>query len=378
MNTSVAAAQTASRLALLICECVDTGVARRVLLVRLSGLPRVLARPHHLRLIQDALAPLASASRAQTFHLPSGDIAIVWRGAEEAALARTKRALDCLFEDASVAEPARLLAVMHLPDDAVALRAEIGAGGDAPVPISPFAGRPFDPSGLVRLEQALAQADIARFVRRERIRTIEPGALDSGDSETGGFRLAWERRFLAAEDVAAALTPGVALRTDPWLFARLTRTFDRRMLALLSAPAELHGAGPFSLDLNVASLLGPEFTRFDAALPRLLRGQVTIDLVAPDILADLAAFGFARDFARERGYRLGLRGVGAELAPVLPAGRLGFDFVHLRWAEAWAGLAPDLASMSPAAIVLAGADTAEAVAWGRAQGVTLFQGAAVA
>lgn len=357
----------AAPLAAFVAECVGTGVARRVLLVRLSSLPRALARPHHMRLVRDALEPLASANRAQMFHLPSGDIAVAWRGAEDAALARARTVIERLFEDAAVANdlaPALglLLAVLRLPDDAEALLAST----ETPVQAAPARLRevPLDPPLLARLEQALAQAYIAPFVRRESIHA----------AEDGGFPLAWERRFLSVEAVAAALMPGVELRADPWLFARLTRTFDRRMLSLLAAPAELRHAGPFSLDLNVASLLGPEFMRFDAALPPRLRGQVVLDLVAPDILADLAAFGFARDFAHQRGYRLALRGVGAELARVLPAGALGFDLVYV----GWVGVASDPGDPSPARIVLTGANTPEALAWGQSYGVTLFEGAAVA
>ncbi len=361
LGRDMVAVRSTARLAAFVAECVDTGVVRRLLLVRLSRLPRALARPHHMRLVRDALEPLASANRAQLFHLPRGDIAIAWRGMEDAALARSREAIDRRFEGGAVASPL-ILTVLRLPDDAAALLADLDVTDGAPA-LTPAGEWPLDPHGLARLEQALAQADIAPLARRERIY-----ALDGP-----GFRLAWERRFLSVEDMVAALMPGVEPRADPWLFARLTRTFDRRMLSLLSAPGELRHAGPFSLDLNVASLLSPEFMRFDAGLPHHLRGHVVLDLVAPDILADLAAFGFARDFARQRGYRLGLRGVGAELAPALPAGGLGFDLAYADWAET----PPDPAAMAPAILVLT-ADTHEALAWGRSSGVTLFRGAMAA
>lgn len=369
LGRDTVALQTAARLATYVADCVTTGVARRVLLVRLSRLPRILSRPHHLRLIREALEPLASASRAQVFHLPGGDIAIAWRGAEDSALARSRDLVSRLFEDAAVEDPGVLLAVLRLPEDSASVLAALEPKGNGlPALVDTEGERPLDPQGLVRLEQALVQADIARFVRREPVRAATDGVV----------RIAWERRFMSAEDVAAELMPGANLRADPWLFARLTRTFDHRMLALLAAPAELHGVGPFSLDLNVASLLGPEFMRFDAAVPPRLRGKVVLDLLAPDVLADLAAFSFARDFAVERGYRLGLRGICAELAPALPAGALGFDFVTVRWAADWERVAPDFASLAPARLVLAGADTTAAMAWGRAQGITLFEGTALA
>ena len=64
------------------------------------------------------------------------------------------------------------------------------------------------------------------------------------------------------------------MRADPWLFRRLTRTFDRRMLALLASPEELRLAGPLGIDLNVASVLSPAFLRFDGGVA----GGVALDM----------------------------------------------------------------------------------------------------
>ena len=90
-------------------------------------------------------------------------------------------------------------------------------------------------------------------------------------------------------------------------------------------------AGPFSLDLNVAS-------HPVAAVPALRGGAAVAaarpggaDLLPADIVADPAAFLFARDFARARGYRLLLRGMTAELLGAFPLRRIGLDLLELRW-----------------------------------------------
>ena len=168
------------------------------------------------------------------------------------------------------------------------------------------------------------------------------------------------------------MLPDRAPRADLWLFRRLTRTLDRRMLSLLSAVEEVRGVPAFSIDLNVASLLGPEFLRFDANLPTALRGQVVVNLRAEDILTDLASFCFARDFTATRGYRLLLHDIGLTQLALLPPERLGFDLVQLRFTpELTAEVLP--AAVDPAMIVLGNADTT-AMAWGRAQGISLYQG----
>jgi hypothetical protein len=368
----------AESLCVLVRECASSGIARRVLLLRLSHVPEELARPHHLRLARAALDPLSHADRARVFRLPNGDVAVVWRGEAAAALRASLEAVLLLFSDEQerVPDPAALVLSFRLPEEAGALLEAVqeallrpGDDGGAGAAAGTGPTDPLDPPALAALEGALAQADVARFVRRRQICERLPD---------GTFRLRWEKRALSVVEIAAALLPERAVRADPWLFRRLTRTLDRRMLALLAAPQELHNAGPFSLNLNVASILSPEFLRFDAVLPAVLRGQVMIDLMPADIMTDPAAFLFARDFAHDRGYRLLLRSVTAELLEVFPLRRIGLDLLSLRFSPELVRLDPDLAPPDAENTVLTRADTAEALAWGQAQGILLYLGRAAA
>lgn len=354
----------AQRLEALVRESREAGIERRVLLLHLSRLPRHLAQPHHLRLARDALAPLTAADRARVFVLPNEDIAVVWRGDAAVALSASLDAVRLLFEDDDLPDPGVLAEVLRLPQAAdevlaavdLALQPELSA-----VLVHRRAGRPLDIATLGALETALAQADVARLVRRR--------AVCARDEE-GGFALRWDLRLLSVAELGEALVPGTDVLAEPWLFRRLTRLLDRRMLALLAAPDELRRAGGFGLKLNVSSILSPEFLRFDAALPGHLRGQVVLGIAPDDMLLDPAAFLFARDFAQARQYRLMLRGVGAGLLEALPLRRCGLDLVELRWSEALAGLAaPD-----PLRTLLSGADTPDALAWAEAQGVGLLCG----
>jgi hypothetical protein len=365
----------AERLRTLVRGCVTAGIARQALLLRLSRLPEDLKRPHHLRLAHAALDPLSFADRARLFRLPNEDVAMVWRGEAAEALRTSLDTVLHLFADAGeqMPKPDALLFALRLPEDAGTLLQAIEEsqppaeepGKAAPAGAVPT--DPLDPPALAALEAALAQADVARFMRRRQIaeRLAE-----------GGFRLVWEKRALSVAEIAATLVPDRAIRADPWLFRRLTRTLDRRMLALLAAPRELRDAGPFGLNLNVASILSPEFLRFDNALPPGLRGQVVIDLLLADVMADPAAFLFARDFARGRGYLLALRGVTADLLDAFPLRRIGLDLLQLRFCPQLARL--DAGRVLPDAdhIVLSRADTGTSLAWGRAHGIMLYQGLA--
>ena len=359
------------RLAALVANCASAGVARQALLLRVDRLPTSLTRPHHLRLAEAALAPMLRLPRAELFHLPGPSLAVVWRGDAETELLDVIDALDHLLTDPTSATPALsdLVALYDLADTGDLLLETFGRemGRPAEAVVAGDPAQPLDPPFLALLEGCLAQADVARFARRQSVWQI------------GGARaaLAWEDRTLCIEELTGELAPGYDLQAEPWLFRRLTRTLDRRMLALLASPGELAAAGPFSVSLNIASLLGPDFLRFDAALPTPLRGRVSVALSPADLVADARPFQFAVAFARARSYRLLLRLDTPELLHALSPTLPEFDHIAVPWA---AGMADEHAASLPEPLtdrcVLTGCDTPDAIAWGRARGIRLFTGAA--
>ena len=355
----------------LVRDCATAGAVRRALLLRLSRLPPQLAKPHHLRLIRAAIEPLALGDRARSFQPHPAALAVIWRGDAEAQVAKVRSVLDHLLADAPVIDKPDLVALFDLPDGGDALLQAVAEEARPAEQFTPAEAlvAPLDVTALAALEAALAQANVASFARRKRI------CRRSGDK----MRLAWERRFLSIDELTLCLAPDRAPKADPWLFRRLTRTLDRRMLALLAAPGELAGAGPFALDLNIATILSPEFLRFDAALPIALRDQVVLNLLPADILADLAAFLFARDFARTRGYRLLLRAVSHAQLPMLPLPRLDLDYLQVHWTPDLSqhAAALRLAAPDPSRVVLARVDEPAALDWGAQLGIGLFQGRAI-
>lgn len=375
LRLSPPAREAARQLEALVHETLSTGIARQALLLRLSTLPRALAQPHHLRLAVEALEPLTMADRARLFVLPNHDAAVIWRGTASAALADSLSRLDTLFAGASPQpstaapevmdfNPGAIARHLGLPEEADLLLAAIAASRQPPPAPRPAApNTPLDPAALATLEAALSRADLSRFARRRPVCALVPGH---------GLKLAWETRQFSLAEIAETLAPDRDLKADPWLFRRLTRVLDRRMMALLAAPHELDGAGPFAAALNIASVLSPAFLRFDAALPPRLRGHVVIALRPEDVLSDPPAFLFARDFAQARGYRILLAGITPTIAGAFPPDATGIDHVELAWQD-------DLATLASLGLpakntVLAGVDTSGALDWARAQGIPYVSG----
>ncbi len=361
----------------LVRDCAAAGVERRVLLLRADLLPPRLARPHHLRLMRDALDPLLSAERARLHDLPKGRLAVSWRGPAPALLQQLSDAMEHLLGAGHIgpAMARNLVRLFELPRDGTELLAAAGLKDDAEaaphrqwaIPAAP-PPVPLDAAALATMERELAAADMTRFARRTPVHRLDGSQV----------QLAWEKRYLSIPELADTLAPGRDIRADAWLFRRLTRVLDSRMLALLAAPFELHRAGPFSLGLNVGSILGPEFLRFDAALPSRLRGRIVLEVQPADVLADPAAFAFARGFAHARGYRLLLRGVTAASLPLLCLPPMALDYVQLRWSPELMRIAPATLQAGTAEWVLGRADDDDALRWGRDQGFSLFGGRALA
>jgi len=315
-------------LADLVQECTRSGVPRSALLLSAHRMPADLMRPHHLRLAHQALAPLASADRGQVFDLPGGSRVVTWRGDADPLLVHVLATLTHLFAgEPAIADITTLAKVYALPHQGQQLLAAVRATtpGPAELPRKTIKTvEKLDPTSLQNLEQALAQVNVTRFARHRRVwRVVQDSRLE----------IAWDKRFLSIPELTDSLLPGYDATADPWLFRRLTRTLDRRLLSLLGAPDELRACGPFSLDLNVSTMLSPEFLRFDAALPSHLRGKLVIDLLAADILADPAGYIFARGFVRARNYRIMIREVSAALFTALDFKALDPDLVELEFAS---------------------------------------------
>ncbi len=346
------------------------GARRRAVVLHTNCLPPALARPHHLRLAREAVSPLAGADRAQMFELSRGQVAIVWRNGGDAELAQARAALGQLLAGqpvGAVPETGELLALYELPEQVGWLldeisEAEAPAGLAAPLP-------PLDAASLATLEARLQQADLSRFSRWRPVLRL--------DGQAG--LPAWEERYFAVPEIAAELCPECDLKAEPWMFCRLTRTLDRRMLAMLAAPRELRGCGAFAINLTVETILSAGFMAFDEALPLALRNEVVLYVASADLLADLDGFTFARRFAQARGYRLALADASLALVHLLDLAAAGLDYVQLACSAELMAAVGQVRACVPGGteVVLRALDTPEQVGWARRSGFMLGRGRAV-
>ena len=175
-------------------------------------------------------------------------------------------------------------------------------------------GRPFVPGDLSKLISILERADLTNILRRQTACII---------GKNGIPRPFFQEAYVSIDDLQKICTPDIDLLSDRWLFHYLTRTLDKRVLTLMGNGG-INPDIPFSLNLNIQTILSPEFVKFDALVPASLRGKTVIEIHKVDVFSDMGAFLFARDFARERGYLLCLDGLTQHTLPFFDKNKFFF------------------------------------------------------
>lgn len=265
------------------------------------------------------------------------------------------------------------------------------AADKPPVPAAPSApeqladaGAPLpDLSRYVAIVNTVGTVDLARFMRHQ------PACLITGDKTVVPV---FEEIYTSIPDLEKALGPGTRLTADRWLFQYMTKALDRRALQMLTprndAPARdqsmaelrnrLLASGNFSVNLNVASVLSPEFQAFDAAVGDMIRGTVVLEFHKIDVFADLGSFLYVRDFARKRGYRICLDGLSHLSLPFMDRGDLGVDLMKIYWTNDMPDDRIHIRKLVEHAgehrVILCRCDNEQAIDYGRSIGITLFQG----
>ncbi|MFC0408667.1 hypothetical protein [Roseomonas elaeocarpi] len=362
-------AGNAAELAALLRDCSADDRPREVAWLRFSALPSGMDRPHHHRLLREAVRPPNSA-QGRSFHLPNGDFAVVAltpRVAGTGIIAATREALAGALEAEVLG---RVFRPMRLPEEGAAVLAaleeSLGLVPDAPMP---SLGR-LDAAGLRAAERALAQADVWPLHARQTICRLP--------AEDARFEPVREDVRPMPEAVREQLLDGC----EPGSLAGpLAEALSSRLLrSLLSRRGWLGEPAPLHLPLPLSALAGESFLRLDRELPRSLRPLLTLGIGAAEVLRDAAGFRFARDFVRSRGYRLVLEVGEPEALRYLPPRALAVDGLRIGFSPALPAAAQSLREglrRDWPEVVLAGCDTAAAIAWGWEAGLRLFQGRAI-
>lgn len=363
---------------------------RRAVHIHLSELASINRREHHMRIAVSTFEGLVKMLQAQVFTLANSDLMVVYKAQAQDEVESAIVKLRFLFsDDPLIIDDAQgrkgtfctwydlekeydilvSLAQKMLQEEQDRRRAEQERNARQTRQTEAPKGSPFTPDLLARVEAGLAQADLANLMRRQAVCAVVGQAPPQP---------VFHELFISIADLRQTLMPSVNMNSSPWLFQQLTETLDRRVLSLLNKHDDRTLEGDISINLNVSTILSPEFMVFDDNVKAGMRGTIVLELQKVDIFADLGAYLFARDFAHDRGYRICIDGLSYSMLPFVDRERLGADLIKLIWdtslTEEKDKKTDALRRIGVTRIILARCDTPSAIEYGHSVGITLFQG----
>lgn len=231
---------------------------------------------------------------------------------------------------------------------------------------------PLQPANLGRLVEQLASMDISSLIRRQPVCAL---------TEDGAARPVFNEVFVSIDSLRRTVMPTVDLTASTVLFTYLTQYLDRRILRTLP---DVEKAVPLStsINVNIETILSPQFLEFDQRLRSVTQKTIVLELQAADLFADFRGFTFARDFVRDRGYRLCLDGVTNLTLPLIEKKMLKLDFFKLVWSpNGWddnevqaSEMTEAIQRVGPTRVIFCRCDEKRAVEFGQSKGARLFQG----
>ncbi len=373
---------------------------RRAVHLRLSRLRPYNRRAHHLRIAATSFDRLVRDYDGALFRLFNDDLVVICNGADVADIDHSVLHLRYLFSEDPFLKndedgDTRFCAWFDLDDDYLDLlnlaqrmvsaqtrHAQRNNERSDKDPASNTEEEkaeetpqsPLDPSNLAALEQAIAQADLSTIIRRQPICAV----VRDRKPEPVYYEI-----YTSIASLRETLMPDIDMQANQWLFQDLTKHLDRRMISYLTRADDATLRQAFSVNLNVSTLLSPEFLDFDEALNSGTRGGIVIELQLFDVYADLGNFLFARDFLHERGYKFCLDGTTHMSLPLINREELGFDLVKLQWSPdlfdqlhgfRGNGLRQAARDVGSERLILNRCDSEQALEVGESLGITLYQG----
>jgi hypothetical protein len=345
-------------------------------------------QPHHLRIVRKTMEPLTRRFDAGIYEVHNKSVVVVTKGAvladieqyvaqvralfsEDPLFIGEDQSQFCSWYDLERDYDALLRRARQLTEDRKAAdSSDDQVPANRPIP----GGAAIRPTHLEQIERAIEHADLANILRRQDVCAVIPGLRPEP---------MFHELYFSMYYLAQTLLPGHNVTSDDFLFRHLTRVLDRRMLALMMQRELFPMLRTAALNLNVRTVLAAEFMEFDKATNIKDRGSLAIELPALDIMNEPEEYLFARDFLKERGYKIVLDGVKHLNLPLIDRDWLGFDFVKVTWTPS---LLDDAATQRGEAlkaavsrigrerVVLCRVDSEDGLKAGEALGITLYQG----
>ena len=229
------------------------------------------------------------------------------------------------------------------------------------------------PTLLAEIEEKMAGIDLSHIIRYQSVCSV---------NEQKKAVPVFSEIYVKIDHLKKMLGVEANLTSNKLLFRCLTVALDAHVLQLLRLRPVLLPKMAYSMNLNVESLLSGSFAQFNTAIDSP-KSSVIIEIDMGDIFNDINAFIEAKNHVQELGYRVCLDGLNSLSFMQIDRESLGFDLVKLQWNMDVASklnsgenirLANAIQRCGANRVILCRCDNNDAVEYGKALGIGLFQG----
>ena len=368
-------------------------VGRKAVRINISELMPANKRDHHIRAAVNSFEGLVSDLQGQLFTLNNQDLFFVYKSDSHHRVEDVGQKIkflfgdDPLFDEKEESETRFIqwFDVEHdydevlgqiqdmVEDKPVEEKTQTRSNVRAQLKARQDHGSPLTPDILGRAVKALKRTDLSNLVRRQFICGVSKKLIPEQ---------IFSEIYISINDLRQTMLPDINLTSNRWLFQHLTESLDRRILSMLAKSDQFSFSGDISFNVNVSTILSPEFMQFDESISAARRGSMVLEVQPLDIFSDLGSFLFAREFVREKGYRLCLDGLTYQTMSMFDRARVGVDYMKIHWnselmdggQETLDRLAGLIEEAGKETIIMTRCDNREAVDFGRSVGIGMFQG----
>ncbi|WP_417316636.1 hypothetical protein [Emcibacter sp.] len=232
---------------------------------------------------------------------------------------------------------------------------------------------PMGPVELDKLERSLRNIDMSHMI------STQDACVVVSESEP---QTVFTELFVSVDEISKKILPGYDLLADKWLFQRLTRTFDSKLMALLTSgygdPSIVR-----SINTNVDTVLSAEFDRFVEDYKEISVQPLILEMKLFDVLSDVTAYYEAQKKLSGHAWKISIDAMDLQSIGILDRRLLNVDFLKIYWHKSYPRLMQDrdkralietLKSHGRMRIILCHCDSRQAVRFGQDMGLHMFQG----
>ncbi|MBL4612230.1 MAG: EAL domain-containing protein [Emcibacter sp.] len=232
---------------------------------------------------------------------------------------------------------------------------------------------PMGPIQLDQLERNLLNMDIFQMMSDQTAYVI------AGDAKPQPI---FVEHYISVAEIKKKLLPNYNLAADKWLFQRLTRTFDNKLLLALPQRNLIRNQ-VISININVETVLSREFDKFIIKFKALNDQPLILEMALFDVISDIQKYYDARDKLAKLGCRISLDAIDVQSLAVMDRTLLAVDFLKITWKPDYKKLlgGPEEENIISAItahgnmrIILCHCDTEAALKFGKAVGIHMYQG----